>query len=84
MISTNLKDTHKITIWTGIIIIIVLLIRNFVVDTCSCSILETRPITGNENSLFLTHQKPNKKASSYTIQRYIQELMQLAVKVTFY
>ena len=49
-----------------------------VVDTCSVYLRKTRPIRGNESSLFLTSQKPHKKASRDTIRRWIQQLTQLS------
>lgn len=48
-----------------------------VVDTCSVYLRKTRPIRGNESSLFLTSQKPHKKARRDTIRRWIQQLTQL-------
>ena len=49
-----------------------------VVDTCSVYFKKTRLIRGNESSLFLTYQKPHKKASRDTIRRWIQQFMQLS------
>ena len=49
-----------------------------VVDTCSVYLRKTRPIRGNESSLFLTSQKPHKNASRDTIRRWIQQPTQLS------
>ena len=46
-----------------------------VVSTCSVYLERTNPLRGNETHLFITHQKPNKRAGRDTIRRWIQQIM---------
>ena len=46
-----------------------------VVSTCSVYLDRTQTLRGNETRLFITHQKPHKKASRNTIRSCIREIM---------
>ena len=56
-----------------------------VVNTCSVYLDSTKLLRGNESCLFITHQKPHKRASRDTIRRWIQQMMTRAgIDVTVY
>ena len=56
-----------------------------VVNTCSVYLDKTCSVRGDETRLFLTYQKPHKKASRDTIRRWIQNVMMNAgVDVSVY
>ena len=46
-----------------------------VVNACSVYLARTKLLRGSESRLFITHQKPHKKASRDTIRRWIQQMM---------
>ena len=46
-----------------------------VVHTCMIYLEKTKKLRGKETQLFITHQKPHKKASRDTIRRWIQQIM---------
>ena len=46
-----------------------------VVNTCSVYLDKTKALRGSESRLFITHQKPHKRASRDTIRRWIQQMM---------
>lgn len=46
-----------------------------VVNACSVYLERTKLLRGSESRLFITHQKPHKKASRDTIRRWIQQLI---------
>lgn len=46
-----------------------------VVNACSVYLERTKLLRGSESRLFITHQKPHKKASRDTIRRWIQQMM---------
>ncbi|XP_068671158.1 uncharacterized protein [Montipora foliosa] len=46
-----------------------------VVNACSVYLAKTTLLRGSESRLFITHQKPHKKASRDTIRRWIQQMM---------
>lgn len=46
-----------------------------VVNTCSVYLDKTKLLRGSESRLFITHQKPHKRASRDTIRRWIQQMM---------
>jgi len=46
--------------------------------TCSVYIEKTRLLRGKETCLFITHQKPHKRASRDTIRRWIHSIMKMA------
>lgn len=46
-----------------------------VVNTCSVYLDRTNPLRGNETRLFITHQKPHKRAGRDTIRRWIRRVM---------
>ena len=46
-----------------------------VVNACSVYLARTKLLRGSEYRLFITHQKPHKKASRDTIRRWIQQIM---------
>lgn len=52
--------------------------RLCVFQTCLVYIEKTSLLRGTETQLFLTHQKPYKKASKDTIRRWIQSVMKAA------
>ena len=51
-----------------------------VVSTCSVYLdtCKTKALRGRESRLFITHQKPHKRASRGTIRRWIQQMMMKA------
>lgn len=49
-----------------------------VVRTCLTYLDKTKTLRGNETQLFITHQKPHRKASRDTIRRWIQQIMTYA------
>ena len=46
-----------------------------VVNACSVYLARTKLLRGSESRLFITHQKPHKKASRDTLRRWIQQMM---------
>ena len=44
------------------------------VNTCSVYLERTKLLRGSESQLFITHQKPHKKASRDTTRRWIQQM----------
>ncbi|XP_068761480.1 uncharacterized protein [Montipora capricornis] len=46
-----------------------------VVNACSVYLARTKLLRGSESRLFITHQRPHKKASRDTIRRWIQQMM---------
>ena len=49
-----------------------------VVRTCLIYLEKTKSLRGTETQLFITHQKPHKKASRDTIRRWIKQIMATA------
>ena len=52
-----------------------------VVNACSVYLARTKLLRGSESRLFITHQKPHKKASRDTIRRWIQQMMIKAASI---